>query len=125
MRKAAKPEVVGSPIAIYSPDKAAVVINGREVSSGLHHGVWAKVEPPRIIINVTEERRQLSLWPAGAWLRDKLQRLARLFRPTEASLKPSPQPQYEPEPLVDVVYAPVKQKSRRKHRRNKASRKRK
>jgi hypothetical protein len=122
MRKAVKHGVIGPKRTIYSPDKVAVVINGRETSFGPQHGVWAKLEPPRIIINVAEERCRLSLWPAVAWLRDKLQRLARRL----GLIRVSPEPCHshtlragEEPPLMKRVYAPAKQKSQYKPRKRK------
>jgi hypothetical protein len=57
MRKAVKHGVVGPKRTIYSPDKVAVVINGREVPSAPQYWAFAKLDPPRIIINVAASER--------------------------------------------------------------------
>jgi hypothetical protein len=115
MRKAAKPQVVSNMHTVDAQDTGAVVINGCEVPS-------AKLEPPHIIINVAEGRRRLSLGPAVAWLRDRLQQLARRL----GLIRVSPTPchchtlrAWEEPTIVEVVRAPVKQKSQRKRRKRK------
>jgi hypothetical protein len=127
MRKAAKPQVVGHKHTIDYPDKVSVVINGREVPSAPQYWAFAKLDPPRIIINVTEERRRLSLRQAIAWLRDKLQRLARRLGIARVSPEPCHSHKIkacEEATPVRAVRAPAKRKSRRKRRQGLKSHKR-
>jgi hypothetical protein len=113
MRKAANPQVVGHKHTIDYPDKVPVVINRREVPSAPQYWAFAKLDPPRIIINVTEERRRLSLWQAVDWLLDKLQQLVR-HRAISSLEVPT---------TFEVVQAPTKRKSRRKRCQGPKSRK--
>jgi hypothetical protein len=107
MHKVVKPEVIDPErTMIYSPDKVAVVINGREVPSAPQYWAFEKLDPPRIIINVTEERRRLSLWQAVDWLLDELQRLARHSKIRDLEVPTT----------LEVVQAPAKRKPRRRRR---------
>jgi hypothetical protein len=114
MRKVANPQVVGHKHTIDYPDKVPVFINRREVPSAPQYWAFAKLNPPRIIINVTEERRRLSLWQAVAWLLDKLQQLVR-HRAISSLEAPT---------TFEVVQAPAKRKPHCKRRQGLKNRKR-
>jgi hypothetical protein len=123
MRKAAKPQVVN----IYTPrskDKVTLIVNGTKTSH--QERVWAEWTPQYGYI-IVEERRRLSLGQAVAWLRDKLQRLAR--RLGIARVSPEPCHSHalracEESTPVMAVRAHAKRKSRRKRRKGLESRKR-
>jgi hypothetical protein len=117
MRQAVKPEVIN----IYTPcskdklrDKVTLIVNGTKTSH--QERVWAEWTPQYGYV-IIEERRRLSLWPAVAWLRDKLQRLAHRLGIARVSPEPCHSHKIkacEESTPVGGVRAPAKCKPRHK-----------